>query len=100
MLRALSALQARAAGGSPFRRAIRHREPSLERARRFLTAQIEANGLVRYHGLPDAPTIGTLGCAITPDSDDTSLVWRIAGERSDPRRQPMLDELARYRDAR
>ncbi len=53
-------------------------EANLERARRFLTAQIEANGLVRYHGLPDAPTIGTLGCAITPDSDDTSLVWRIA----------------------
>ncbi|MGA2600562.1 MAG: hypothetical protein ABSH09_26650 [Bryobacteraceae bacterium] len=53
-------------------------EDNLERARRFLTSQIEGNGLVRYHGLPDAPTIGTLGCAITPDSDDTSLVWRIA----------------------
>jgi len=56
---------------------------------------------VRYHGLPDGPTIGTLGCAITPDADDTALVWRIAGRgASDPRRQPMLDVLANYRDAR
>src|SRR5437762_2394751 len=39
-------------------------QSSVERARRFLTAQIEADGLVRYHGRPDAPTIGTLGCAI------------------------------------
>ena len=30
-------------------------------------------GLVRYHGLPDSPTIGTLGCVITPDADDTAL---------------------------
>jgi hypothetical protein len=48
------------------------------RARRFLSEQIEPDGLVRYHGRPDAATIGTLGCAITPDADDTSLVWRIA----------------------
>jgi hypothetical protein len=47
-------------------------------AERFLSEQIEASGLVRYHGRPDLPTIGTLGCAITPDADDTSLVWRIA----------------------
>lgn len=51
---------------------------SLQRARRHLTAQIEAGGLVRYHGRPDSPRIGTLGCAITPDTDDTALVWRIA----------------------
>jgi hypothetical protein len=51
---------------------------SVQRARRYLASQIEAGGLVRYHGLPDAPTIGTLGCAITPDADDTALVWRIA----------------------
>jgi hypothetical protein len=51
---------------------------SLQRARRHLAGQIEAGGLVRYHGRPDAPTIGTLGCAITPDADDTALVWRIA----------------------
>jgi len=52
---------------------------SVAQARRFLLTQIEANGLVRYHGLPDAATIGTLGCAITPDSDDTALVWRVTG---------------------
>ena len=34
---------------------------AVARARRHLAAQIEPTGLVRYHGLPDAPTIGTLG---------------------------------------
>jgi hypothetical protein len=53
---------------------------SLKRARDHLSGQIEAGGLVRYHGRADAPTIGTLGCAITPDADDTALVWRIAPE--------------------
>lgn len=82
---------------------IAHRQnldTSLERGRAHLAAQIESDGLVRYHGLPDGPTIGKLGCAITPDSDDTALVWRIAGGVDDPRRQPMLETLARYRDAR
>jgi len=77
----------------------------VERARRHLAAQIESNGLVRYHGLPDGPTIGTLGCIITPDADDTALAWRIAGYGAgDPKRQLvqqlMLGELAHYRDAR
>ena len=73
----------------------------VEHARQHLVAQIESNGLVRYHGLPDGSTIGTLGCVITPDSDDTALVWRIAGQGAGkPRQQPMLAELARYRDAR
>jgi hypothetical protein len=73
----------------------------LERARRHLAAQIESDGLVRYHGLPDGPTIGKLGAVITPDADDTALVWRIAGRgAADPRMRPMLEELARYRDAR
>jgi hypothetical protein len=53
-------------------------EKSLQRARNHLAGQIEEGGLVRYHGRPDAPTIGTLGCRITPDADDTALVWRIA----------------------
>ncbi|MDC8016208.1 hypothetical protein [Tahibacter soli] len=76
-------------------------DAALERARAHLAAQIESDGLVRYHGLPDGPAIGTLGCAITPDADDTALAWRIAGPgAADPRRQPMLDVLARYRDAR
>jgi hypothetical protein len=72
-----------------------------ERARQHLAAQIESNGLVRYHGLPDGPTIGTLGAVITPDADDIALVWRIAGPGSgDPRMQLMLVDLARYRDGR
>ncbi len=73
----------------------------VERARQHLATQIESNGLVRYHGLPDGPTIGKLGCVITPDADDTALVWRIAGQGAgDPRQQSMLAELARYRDTR
>ena len=76
-------------------------EDVTERARRHLAAQIESDGLVRYHGLPDGPTIGTLGCVITPDADDTALAWRIAGRGAeDPRLQSMLGRLARYRDAR
>lgn len=72
-------------------------EFNMERARQFLTGQIEAGGLVRYHGLPNAPTIGKLGCAITPDADDTALVWRIA---PGPRRELMrgaLKTISEYR---
>jgi hypothetical protein len=70
------------------------------RAKRELAGQIESDGLVRYHGLPNAPTIRTLGCVITPDADDSALVWRIAGRAGDPRLQLMLRTLARYRDGR
>ena len=70
---------------------------SAQRARRHLTTQIEANGLVRYHGLPDAPGIGTLGCAITPDTDDTALVWRIAPPPDRRRLSDALATLAGYR---
>jgi hypothetical protein len=70
---------------------------SLERARRHLTGQIEAGGLVRYHGLPDAPGIGTLGCAITPDTDDTALVWRLAPGHNRRRLPAALATLDRYR---
>jgi len=74
---------------------------AMDLAQQHLTAQIESNGLVRYHGLPDEPIIGTLGCVITPDSDDTALVWRIAGpDIDDPRFKPMLETLSRYRDSR
>jgi len=75
-------------------------EAALARARGHLAMQIENDGLVRYHGLPEGPTIGKLGCVITPDADDTALAWRIVGRIDDPRRQRMLDTLARYRDAR
>ena len=53
-------------------------EKSLQRARTHLAGQIEEDGLVRYHGRPNSSTIGPLGCRITPDTDDTALVWRIA----------------------
>jgi hypothetical protein len=69
---------------------------SLERARKYLTDQIESGGLVRYHGVPNAPGIGTLGCVITPDADDTALVWRLAP--GDPRmRSTALATLKQYR---
>jgi hypothetical protein len=70
---------------------------SLERARRHLTSQIEAGGLVRYHGLPDGPGIGTLGCAITPDTDDTALVWRLAPGPDRRRLSAALATIGRYR---
>ena len=69
----------------------------MQRARRHLTGQIEAGGLVRYHGLPDAPGIGTLGCAITPDTDDTALVWRIAPDPDRRRLPAALATLDHYR---
>ena len=72
---------------------------SVQRARRHLTAQIEANGLVRYHGRPDSPVIGTLGCVITPDTDDTALVWRIAPAPDRQRLSAALRTLDDYRTA-
>ena len=71
---------------------------SLQRARQHLTGQIEAGGLVRYHGLPDAPGIvGILGCAITPDTDDTALVWRLAPGHDRRRLTAALATLDQYR---
>ena len=70
---------------------------SLQRARQHLTGQIEAGGLVRYHGLPDGPGIGILGCAITPDTDDTALVWRVAPGPDRRRLTAALATLDRYR---
>ncbi len=70
---------------------------SLQRARQHLTGQIEAGGLVRYHGRPDAPGIGTLGCVITPDADDTALVWRVAPDPDRRRLPAALAAIHRYR---
>src|SRR5262249_47461060 len=70
---------------------------NVQRAPQHLTGQIEANGLVRYHGLPDAPGIGTLGCAITPDTDDTALVWRIAPAEDRQRLSSALATINGYR---
>ena len=72
-------------------------QEALSRARSFLTSQIEAGGLVRYHGRPDASTIGSLGCAITPDADDTALVWRVAPSE---RKELLAMALARLGDFR
>ncbi|MBS0319299.1 MAG: hypothetical protein JSR18_02050 [Proteobacteria bacterium] len=72
---------------------------STARARAFLSRQIEADGLVRYHGLPDAPTIGTLGCIITPDTDDTALAWRIAPAQPLARRDRALATMRGFRTA-
>lgn len=74
-------------------------ESMLARARSFLTSQIEADGLVRYHGRPDAPTIGVLGCAITPDADDTALVWRVAPAEGSPRLAAALRTMRQFRTA-
>ena len=72
-------------------------ETAVERARTHLRAQIEPSGLVRYHGLPDGPGIGTLGCVITPDTDDTALAWRIAPANDPGRLAAALDTIAHYR---
>ena len=71
----------------------------LGRTRDFLASQIEAGGLVRYHGRPDAPTIGRLGCAITPDADDTALVWRVAPGEHPELLPTALATLSRFRTA-
>lgn len=70
---------------------------ALKRARNFLTGQIEANGLVRYHGLPNLPTMGVMGCVITPDADDTALVWRIAPSARSELLPLALSTLKQYR---
>jgi hypothetical protein len=72
-------------------------EDNLRRARRHLTSQIESGGLVRYHGLPNGPGIGTLGCAITPDTDDTALVWRLAPDQDRSRLGAALATIDGYR---
>ncbi|MET0556220.1 MAG: hypothetical protein ABW221_24480 [Vicinamibacteria bacterium] len=70
---------------------------ALDRARLHLTAQIEGDGLVRYHGLPDGPTIGWLGCVISPDADDTALAWRIAPAGKPDLLRAAIAGLGRYR---
>ena len=74
-------------------------EGSVNAARQFLTSQIEDGGLVRYHGQPNGPTIGALGCVITPDADDTALVWRIAPGTRAELRSRALATLNQYRTA-
>ncbi|MBW8781491.1 MAG: hypothetical protein JF599_06360 [Verrucomicrobia bacterium] len=71
-------------------------DETLKHAHTHLFGQIESDGLVRYHGRPDSPTIPSLGCIITPDADDTALVWRIAGRSRDDLLAPVLRTLKSY----
>jgi hypothetical protein len=72
---------------------------SLERARHHLRSQIESNGLVRYHGKPGGRAMSENGmCTITPDADDTALVWRLA-PGAESLRPAALETLRRYRTA-
>ena len=66
--------------------------------RSFLRDQIERDGLVRYHGRPDAAYIRPRPCAaITPDADDTALVWRLAPAEAPDRLAKARAKLAEYR---
>jgi len=70
----------------------------VERARGFLRRQVEASGLVRYHGRPEATSIRPRPCdVITPDADDTALVWRLAPPASSALLPAALDVLERFR---
>jgi hypothetical protein len=72
-------------------------DASLAHARVHLASQIEPGGLVRYHGRPDSAWIGTLECVITPDTDDTALVWRVAPGRDRSQLDAALAIVNRYR---
>lgn len=72
-------------------------DANVQRARQHLTAQIEPGGLVRYHGLPEGPGIGTIRCVITPDTDDTALTWRLAPGSDRARLTNALATIEQYR---
>src|SRR5262249_19705430 len=81
----------------PIAESTRLAEP-VQRARRHLTEQIESTGLVRYHGRPGSAAIHAgLGCAITPDSDDTALVWKIAPANDPGLLRRAMEVLKQYR---
>jgi hypothetical protein len=69
----------------------------LTRARGYLRLQIEATGLVRYHGAPRSTDAGERGCELPPDADDTSLVWRIAPRPEKRLMSAARREIERYR---
>jgi len=69
------------------------------RTRQFLQQQIESTGLVRYHGNPALPTHGSLSCKITPDADDTALVWRLAPLADTALQDRALATLQRFRNS-
>ena len=61
----------------------------LERARSFCTDQIEPSGLVRYEGK---------GSELLPDSDDTTLIWRVAPGDIEAQIPAVLETLDEYRE--
>ncbi len=74
-------------------------QPMLAHTRQFLQQQIESTGLVRYHGNPALPTHGSLSCKITPDADDTALVWRLAPVDDAALRDRALATLREFRNS-
>lgn len=71
----------------------------LAKARAQLSTEIEPSGLVRYHGRPNAPELPALGIEITPDADDTALVWSLMTEADPSLLSKALATLKRYRTA-
>ena len=69
----------------------------LARARGYLRRQIEATGLVRYHGAPGTVDPTQRGCELPPDADDTALVWRIAPRPERSLMSAARREIERYR---
>jgi hypothetical protein len=65
------------------------------KAHRWLSAQIEETGLVRYHGNPGP--VANPGCELPPDSDDTALVWRLAPRNETALRDAAQRAIDRYR---
>jgi hypothetical protein len=66
-------------------------QDTLESARDYLKAQYESTGVVRYYGK---------GSKILPDSDDTTLLWRIAPRSNNIEEiNNVLDILEQYRSA-
>jgi hypothetical protein len=69
----------------------------LDRTRRYLRDQVEESGLVRYYGRPGATYIKPFVGTITPDADDTALVWRVAPPEQPARLRSALRTLATFR---
>jgi hypothetical protein len=67
----------------------------LANARRHLGEQIEPSGLVRYYGRTKSPWFGG---TITPDSDDTALVWSVVTDVKLSLLPGVLATLREYRD--
>jgi hypothetical protein len=69
----------------------------IARARGYLRRQIEATGLVRYHGAPGTIDPAQRGCELPSDADDTALLWRIAPRPEKRLMSAARHEIERYR---